>query len=151
MKLKYKYIIIILAILLIVVGGYYLICSTDSVKVGNTYFSIPEGYSVTDNGKYYNFTSGNNSMCLRKDIESNANVSIEGYINNKYVKDNVTVDISNFNANVPAYKATIKEDSRVQYYWFDDGGKVYIFYTWSSNSNSDELAKMIFDSHKVFI
>lgn len=152
MKSKYKYVLIILGVLLIIIGGYYLMCNNNSVKVGNTYFPIPEGYSVIDTGKYYNFTSGNNSMCIRKDIESNVKVSMDNYVKNKREIDNVTVEISNFDVNgVSAYKGTLKEDPRVQYYWFDTGGNVYIFYTWSANSNSDALAKMLFESRKVFI
>lgn len=155
MDSKFKYIIIALLIILILFFAYWYICyDYNNIKVDNNYFSVPKGYTATDNGTTIIITNGVNSIFLSNHAHNNMNVnsSISQYVQSKESEYNDSVDISSFDVNGgKLYKSTIQNDSVTYHYWFDDGNTVFLAYTWSGNSDTDSIVKELFNSRKTFI
>ena len=139
---------VILVILIVCVG--FFIYSNNTVKVDNTYFSIPEGYSAFDNDGYFNITNGKEYMCIIKNVShDDLNKSMNSYIKTKKSNENTTVSISNFSVNnYTIYKSVSNSNGHVYHYWFADDSKIYEFFTWSGDSNSDYIVSKLVMSMK---
>lgn len=143
-----KIIAIIVILISILVAGFFFY-TQNTVKVGNSYFTVPEGYHVIDEGDYINLTSESNYMCLVKKVaDDNINNSIEKYKDNK-VSGNDTLNFSKFTAgDVEVTKSVSNKNQNVFHYWFVKDGKTYEAFTWSGNSNSDNLLKNLINTMK---
>ena len=146
-----KIIAIIVLIIAILIFGFFFY-TNNTVKVGNSYFAVPEGYHVVDEGKYVNVTSGKNDICLYKEVsDENINKSIANYAKNKK-NNNDTLKYSKLSSgDVNITKSVTGKNNEVIHYWFTKNGKTYEAFTWSGNSNSDNLLKNLIDSMKPAI
>ena len=148
-----KLIVIVVVIILLLVGICYFVYTANSIKVGNTYFAIPDGFTTIDNDDYVNLTNGHDYVCIVKNSSySNLNQSIKAYSNLKMTKENVSVSISQHNVgNHIIYKSTSNKDPNILHYWVENNGKVYEFFSWSKDSNSEYLVNSLSQNMKSFI
>lgn len=138
MKLKILLIAIII-ILLIFIGLNYIPSTQNQVKVMDTYFTIPEGYSVIEEDSYINLTNGNDSICIEKRPITNITQDISDYKYEKS-KDNYTVQLSKFYVgDTIVHKSQLDNTTNTLHYWFKINNTRYSIFTWSGNSNSDKL------------
>ena len=146
-----KIIAIIVIIIAILILG-FTFYTQNTVKIGNAYFTVPDGYQVVDEGSYVNLTSGKNYMCLVKEVDDeNVEKSIDKYTKNNK-KNNDTLSFSKFSSgDVSITKSVSKKDSKVFHYWFVKDGKTYEAFTWSGNSNSDDFLTTLISSMKPAI
>ncbi len=135
-----KIIAIIVILIAILVAGFFFY-TQNTVKVGNSYFVIPEGYHVIDEGDYINLTSDSSHMCFVKEVaDENVNNSIDKYTSNKQIKENDTLKFSNFSSgDIEVIKSISNKNPKTFHYWFVKDGKTYEAFTWSGNHNSDSL------------
>lgn len=136
-----KKIIVIIGVIIVILIAVFFFYTQNTVKIGNSYFTIPDGYHVVDEGDYVNLTSGSNYICLVKECaDENINKSIEKYESSKKVNGNDTLHFSNFSsADINVIKSVSNKDSNVVHYWFVKDGKTYEAFNWAGNSNSDNL------------
>lgn len=142
--------IIVVVIAILILG--FVFYTQNTVKVGNAYFTVPEGYHVVDEGNHFNLTSGNNYMCLVKNVSNDdINKSIDAYTKNKKAS-NDTLKFSKFSSgDVSVTKSVSSKDAKVFHYWFEKDGKKYEAFTWSGDSNSDKLLINLINSMKPAI
>ena len=150
-----KKILGIIIILTIIVGAFILVYETNyvhnSVKVGNTYFTLPYGYHEVNTNGHINITDGNTPMGLGVHEDSDIDKYIDKYIKLNE-KKNVSVKIHEFKVNdVIIHKSLVENNTRVIHYWFINDGKVYEFYTWFGNSKTDEVVSDLIKSMRTFI
>ena len=94
-----KKILAIIVIIIAILIASFFFYTHNTMKVGNSYFVIPTGYHVIDEGDYINLTSDINYMCLVKEAaDENVNNSIDKYTNIKQVKENDTLKYSNYSS-----------------------------------------------------
>lgn len=132
-------IIIILIILGLIIGGGYLFFQKN-IKVGDAYFSLPDGYECIANGKYANITNDNESYIIIQNYDTNDidNVT-KDYVN--YNKEhNITINITKVKAgDYTVYKSAMKSNPDIVHYWYVYNNKVYEIYTRSANSQIDDI------------
>ncbi|WP_405291010.1 hypothetical protein [Methanobrevibacter sp.] len=148
-----KIIGIIVVIIAILILG-FSIYTQNTVKIGNTYFAIPEGYKVVDEGDYYNLSSDINSICIVKKVhQENVEKLIDGYTHSKKSSDNDTLEISKFKVdNYDVYKSVSAKNAKTVHYWLvKDKKTTYEFFTWSGDSNTDRVVTNLIKTMKPFI
>lgn len=132
-----KIVIIGIIIAILIVG--FIFYTQNTIKIGNSYFTIPEGYHVIDEGDYVNLTSGNNHICLYKEIPYDSNKSISIYEKDKH-KENDTLKFSNITSgDVKIIKAVSKKHPNLSHYWFVKDGNSYEAFSWHGDSGSDDI------------
>ncbi|WP_298501552.1 hypothetical protein [uncultured Methanobrevibacter sp.] len=120
----------------------------NEIKVGNTIFTLPDGYAKSNVNEFgnINITNGNNSLS----ISAANNNDIIKYINeyNQSANDrNYTAIFKNFTVgDVPIYKSTLLNNSRVNHYWFVDKDKVIAISTWDAENNTDDIVLKLIES-----
>lgn len=146
-----KLLAIVFIIIAILILG-FCFYTHNTVKVGNAYFTVPEGYHVVDRDYCSNITSETDHMCLVKEVsDDNINNVIEKY-NAAKVSENDTLNFSKFSfGEVEVIKSISNKNPNVIHYWFVKDGKTYEAFTWSGNSNSDNLLKNLIHSMKPAI
>ncbi|MBQ6628193.1 MAG: hypothetical protein IJH65_05180 [Methanobrevibacter sp.] len=124
----------------------------NTVKIGNAYFTVPEGYHVVDREYCSNITSETDHMCLVKEVsDDNINNVIEKY-NAAKVSENDTLNFSKFSfGEVEVIKSISNKNPNVIHYWFVKDGMTYEAFTWDGDSNSDSLLKNLIHSMKPAI
>ena len=148
-----KKIIGIVVIIAILILG-FSIYTQNTIKVGNTYFAIPEGYTVVDEGDYYNLSSNINSICIVKKVhEENVKTLIDGYSHSKKSSENDSLEITKFNVdNYTVYKSVSSKNPKTLHYWLvKDEKTIYEFFTWSGDSNTDRIVTNLIKTMKPFI
>lgn len=148
-----KKLIIIIAIVAILLLGFYFMYTQNTIKIDNTYFTIPEGYHVIDEGDFINLTSDNNYLCLMKNpVDENITTVTHKYSDYKKSHENDTLKFENYQVNGHSVtKSTSVKHPEIVHYWFVKDGKTYEFYTWASNSNSDRLVANLIKTMKTGI
>lgn len=137
-----KKLVVIILLLLIIFGSFWMIYSPNHFKVGNAFFSIPDGFKTIENNDFVNLTNGNEYICFIKNNENeDINKSIKNFVEIKQ-KDNISVKITNFTINdVNVFKSSENKGSQISYYWFIKNGMMYKIFTLSGNSNTDDLVR----------
>ncbi|MBE6489638.1 MAG: hypothetical protein E7Z83_02140 [Methanobrevibacter sp.] len=146
-----KHYILIAAIIIILLIGFSVFNGSlnfqKEVKVGNSIFTLPNGYtegSVNSNGDI-NLTNGTNAIFIKEYNES-INSCVDAYKNFK-TKNNYSIKVQEFNIDtINGYKSTISNESNT-HYWFSYNNKTYCIYSWDENNNLDttviELMKTV--------
>lgn len=143
MNKKYVLMILIIVILILIIG--FLIYSPNfinqskTINVGNSNFTMPEGYHMGEKNKFgaVSITNGSNSIFLLE----NEGTDVQGYIHS-YEKilmgKNETMNVTIFNIdNMEIYKAISLNNTNNIHYFFIKNNKTYDIYTWDGNSNMD--------------
>lgn len=151
-----KYIVIILLIIILIfigVGFYTYNNSTNNqnstVKVGDLYFNMPNGYIQGTPNKLGDVTlsNGKNPIFITYYNDTNITKYINKF-NDSVEKNGETIDIKNFTTNdLLVYKATINESGMVNY-WFIKNDKIYSIYSWSKIDNVDIIFSELINSKK---
>lgn len=138
--------ILIIVLLLLVSSSIMMFSDKDHIKVENTKFKIPEGYTVTNADKYYNLTNGIDSICIEKKVGNlDLNTTIDHYLKIKK-EENISTQVSNFTVdNLIVYKVNTK-NSGACHYWYEDNGKVYSMFTLNKSPNIDPLVVSLINS-----
>lgn len=142
---KNSYLIIVLIGILIATGIVFLNTYAQpegTIKVGDVYFGIPEGYhegTLNQLGDV-NLTNGTNSIFIKKHDSGDLYKKIKEY--EEYKKtENTTVTVSNFKINDElVYKTVSDHDANVNHYWFLKNNKVYSIYSLQKNEDIDKIA-----------
>lgn len=145
-----KIIIISGVILLVLLLSFCFIYTFNTVRIDGTYFNVPNGYQIDDEGDYINLTSGTNYICLVKEVKNDdVNKLIKEYVNSKKVKENDTISVSSFKVdNLNVYKSISNNNDKTVHYWFVKYGKSYELFTWVANSNSDKIVSDLIKTMK---
>ena len=143
---KKKFAIVIIALILLSCA-FFFVYTHNTVKAGNTYFNIPDGYSALNKKDYINLTNGNNSIGIVKDLkDTNLQNSINAYTNSK--KDD-NISISNYKVgDHTVFKSVSARDPNIVHYWVECNGKVNEFFSWSGDANSDKIVNELLNSTK---
>lgn len=133
------YLLTIILILLVAIIGAFTIFQND-IKVGDAYFTLPEGYKCVANGAYTNITNDNDEYII---LSYNNTNDVKKVIND-YVEfnknHNLTVSLSNSQVGeYKVYRSTMDNNRQIVHYWFVYDNKVYQIYTHSANSNSEKI------------
>lgn len=146
-----KIIAIIVVVIAILILG-FVFYTQNTVKVGDVYFAVPDGYHVVDEADYVNITSGSNYMCLHKHLsDKNINESIKDFVKYKK-KGNDTLKFSKFTSgDITITKSLSSKDPKIFHYWFEKDGKTYHAFTWAGNQNSDSFMTNLVSSMKPAI
>lgn len=117
------------------------------VKVGNTNFKIPEGYSEGKKNRFgdINLTKNTNSFFI-----SACNNSLSEQTNgmeNYFKEMNETTKLTNSSIHgIVVYKLTITDsskskfdDTKSSYYWFEKNDKVFKIYNWDGIKDMDNI------------
>ncbi len=149
-----KIVIGIIIVILAVIGFLTLNELTDDnngVKVGNTNFILPDGYSVSKFIKLgdANITNGTNSIGIIERNGSNIQKYIDDYVE-KNNNRNYTTKINKVNTgNIEVYKSKISENNETFHYWFINNDKVYEIFTWDGNNQTDDVVFDLIKSTKI--
>ncbi|WP_407453399.1 hypothetical protein [Methanobrevibacter sp.] len=135
--------ILIIIIVIIIIGfatyNQFYNQNSDSIKVGETEFTIPQGYSegILNTTGDVNLTNGSNSLIIKEYDDTDIQKHINDYINaNK--NRNYTTKISNLTVDkINIYKSNIVNNTNTLHYWFIKHDKVYTVVTWDGNKNTD--------------
>lgn len=143
------YILIIILIMLVaIIGvmGYF----HNHIKVGDAYFTLPEGYKCVANGEYTNITNDNNEYII---LDYNNTNDLKKVINDyvKYNEDH-NLSLSLYNITIgeyTVYKSIMNNDTQIVHYWFIYNDQTYQIYTRSANSNSEKIISDLISSVKT--
>lgn len=144
-----KYISIILIVIILLVIGFTQFSEfnkkEDTIKVGQTVFSIPQGYEIGPNDALGGNTisNGTNKISIK---ERNENISkcLKDYIdyhNGSVHVDNLLIDGNNIS------KTTHYNDTHTHHYFFVKNNKVYDFYATDGNKKMDSTVINIITSN----
>ena len=131
---------VIIILVIVTIGIIVYTQFNHEIKVGNGYFSIPEGYSESTQNKDGDVTISNktNSIYL-SEIDKPLDECVNTYINStKNSSRNATKDIINID-DVKLYKVSVSDGYTV-HYWFTLDGKTFTIYSWDGNKNLDKDA-----------
>ena len=120
----------------------------NSIKVGHTYFTLPQGYEeVNSDGRTANIAKNNNTIA----ITYYSDTDIMGHVKNYTIqKKNDTIQTTEQTINnIKVYKSTIKNDTKTAHYWFISDNKVYEFCSWRGDQNTDNIAYDLIKSSKT--
>lgn len=150
-KIIFGIIIVILAIImgLLIFNGQ--LNNDNNMKVGDTNFILPDGYSVSEVIKSgdANITNGTNSLGIIENNGSNIQKYIDKYVE-KNKDRNYTTKINNFNiGGIEVYKSEIVENNETFHYWFVNNDKVYEIFTWDGNNQTDDVVFDLVKSTKT--
>lgn len=139
MNKKIIYILIIILILLVSFIGVFTYFQ-NTIKVGEAYFTLPEGYECVANGAYTNITNDKNEYIILSYNDTN---DVKKVVND-YIKynnnHNLSISLSNSNiGEYTVYKSTMENNTGIVHYWFVYNNKVYQIYTHSANSNVEKI------------
>ncbi|RPF52479.1 hypothetical protein EDC42_0008 [Methanobrevibacter gottschalkii DSM 11977] len=130
---------IVLTIFLVIFGFLILNGLNNSIHVGDSYFSLPEGYVEGNIVKYndVNITNGTTSLRIIEYNDNNIQEHIDKYVNYS-TNHNYSTKINNFNVDgMNVYKSEIIQNNKTFHYWFIKKDKVYEIVTWDGNSYTD--------------
>lgn len=130
---------------------FFFIYTHNTVKAGNTYFTIPDGYSTLDEKSYINLTNGQDSIGIVKDVKyTNLKESIKAYTNSK---KNENLSISNYEVSGhTVFKSVSTRDPNVVHYWVECNGKINEFFSWSGDAKSDKIVnELLVSTRYAFI
>ena len=143
---------LLIIIILIVIGivVYNNSIEKDQIQIGNTIFSMPEGYSIKQsNETEANITNGFNTFFISKCNNNNIKKLIDDYKTLKE-EDNCTIHESNITINnLIVYKATVTNDTSYVHYWFNYNNETYTIYTWDANKNMDEVISDLINKSNI--
>lgn len=134
-----KYIAIIVIVIILLIIGFTQFSDfnkkEDTIKVGQTVFSLPEGYKLGPNDSLGGNTinNGTNRISIK---ERNENITkcLEDYIdyhNGSVHIDNIIIDGNNIS------KTTHYNDTNTHHYFVVKNHKVYDFYATDGNKKMD--------------
>ena len=145
MEKKTIALISVIAILVIIIG--FLVFTQFSspsnenyIVVGNTNFTLPEGFHVGATNKLgdINITNGTCTVFISKHDSDNITTYVKGY--EKSVKaQNGTITLSNVTVDNITVCKSVNNQSGVEHFWFTKNGKVFSIYEWKNYSNFDDL------------
>ena len=142
-----KKIIAIIIIAIILLTCAFFVYTHNTVKSGNTYFTIPDGYNAINEKDYINLTNGKDSIGIVKDVKyTNLKESIKSYTNSKK-NDNISISSSDVGGHT-VFKSVSARDPNVVHYWVDCNGKINEFFSWSGDANSDKIVNELLESTK---
>lgn len=122
----------------------------NEIKVGNTIFTLPDGYNKSDVNNFgtVNITNGNNSLSISA-ADDNDIIKYTTKYNQNAIDRNYTVKFSNFTiGDMPIYKSTLLNNSKVAHYWFVDNDRVISISTWDADKNTEKnVLKLIESKH----
>lgn len=144
MKRKTVIIIILIIIMALILGcliynGFF----NEKIKVGNSYFILPNNYMVSDvnSAGDISIAKGNDSIYIGNCEKDNITEYVQEYIKSIEKKNNQTAVMNNFTINnISVYKTT-NMDTGANHYWFANNGEIYTIYTWNNVSNADMICK----------
>jgi hypothetical protein len=149
-----KKIILILAIILLLIIGFCVFTNMplkeNEIKVGNTIFTLPDGYNKSDVNDFgnVNITNGNNSLSISA-ANDNDIIKYTTKYNQNAIDRNYSINFTNITiGNIPVYKSTLLNNSQVTHYWFVDKEQVISISTWDADKNTEKsVLKLIESKH----
>lgn len=149
MDKKIKILILVIIIALIAVGVITnMPLKENEIKVGNSIFTLPDGYNKSDIKEFgnENITNGTNSLSISA-ANNNDIVKFMKDYNQSATNRNYTVEFTNFTiGKLPIYKSTLTNNSRVTHYWFVDKDQVISISTWNEDKNTQEKVVQLIES-----
>lgn len=148
--------IIIILILLFFIGFLFNQPNYEQkpVKVGNTNFKIPEGYSEGKKNKFgdINLTKNNNSFFIS--VCNNSLSEQTKGMENYFKGVNETTKLTNLSMHgIVVYKLTITDsseskldDTKSSYYWFEKNNKVFKIYNWDGIRDMDNIVSNLVET-----
>lgn len=141
MEIK-KIIGILIIVLIIIICGVTLFNSfNNDVTVGNTTFSLPNGFQnagFTDSGNV-NISNGYESIYIHEFDDNNITKHVNEYVNDR-IENNFTSNLTNFTVgNKVVYKTVIINQTHSMHYWFINDNKTYSIYTWDGIPKMDQI------------
>lgn len=139
-----KFIIIILISLIIIILGIGILNNNDfnnqKIKVGDAYFTLPEGYhegKLNDLG-HINITDNSHSIFISNISGANITNYVNQYVDN-LSETNQNVTLSNFTINGILVYKSMNLETGANHYWFVKDGKMYTIYNWEKNNDMDDI------------
>ena len=146
MEKKTIFLIILMIIIALIIGclvtnGFF----NEKIKVGNSYFVLPNDYMISDvnSAGDISITKGNESIYIGTYDNDNGNITkyVQEYCKSIEKKNNKSVLLDNFTINnIFVYKTT-NLDTGANHYWFVNNNEIYTIYTWNENPNADVICK----------
>ena len=150
--MKKKFIIIALIIIVLLILGCFIYLDffnqSNVIKVGNSNFTIPDGYHKGEVNEFgaLSITNGSNSIYLSE----NNGTDVQGYINiygNILKEKNESINVTSLNIdNFEIFKVTSVNNTNNVHYFFINNNKTYDIYTWGSNDKLDRVIINLIES-----
>lgn len=139
-------IVIILFIAIVLIYGFLI--NTNDIKVGDAYFSLPEGYECVANDKYANITNSHDSIIITNyDTDDVENITKDYEQYNMDHNLSVTISKLGYN-NKTLYKSIMNNNSDIVHYWFVKDSNTYEIYTRSANPDVEKnILELIESAH----
>lgn len=126
---------------------------SDNCNVGDAFFEMPKNYQLdsnsinhTDDYVSLNITNGNNIISIVEYKDNKIDDYIQNYQNRKSI-ENHSVETSTLKLGNDVVKKSVDTvDSNNVHYWVIKYNKVYEIYTWTADSNFDNVVKLIIGS-----
>lgn len=149
MEKKYSIILVIIVLIIIgLIGHVFLFNSQKTVDVGDTCFTLPDGYSIGNLNKDgdINITNGDSDIFINEYNDNNIDKHIDKYLASVN-KTNYTFEYSNFTINNNSI-SRVDVEGKTVHYWFIINEKVYTIYSWNENDDLDSIVLGLIKSAK---
>ena len=118
-------------------GGTSPFSSQSTVKVGDVYFDMPQGFhEESSDGSSVKLNDGSHSIFIKQFNDSNINKHIDEYL--KYANGkNVSVTRSNTTFGDFDIQKAVGNETGATYYWYNYNNKTYQLNTWGNYDKTE--------------
>lgn len=127
---------------------YFNFFSHNTVKVGSSELTLPDGYYDDGFNKFgdVQITDGKHPIYLIEYNDTDANKHAQEYLaSQKGTNESVTLSQFDIDGRT-IYKSSSDKRPSTVHYWFEKGNKSYEIYKWNQNPKMDELVMFFYNS-----